>query len=213
VLRRLGVGRLPPLTAPPPVRRYERARQGELLHLDIKSLGRIRGIDHRIHGDRRTRVRGIGWEHVHVCIDDHSRLAYAEMLPSARWTDAVPFLERAIAWFAAHGVRTERVMMDNGSTHLAHAFPPACRRLGVCHLRTRPYTPPDQRQSRTLHPDPPPRMGLPPALPQLGPSAACARAVGALLQRAPRPQRAQLPAADYPASGGRGMNNVLGRNN
>jgi transposase InsO family protein len=141
ILRGLGLGRLGPVSPPPPVRRYERARPGELLHLDIKSLGRIRGIGHRIHGDRRTRVRGIGWEHVHVCIDDRSRLAYAEVLPTAQWTDAVPFLERAFTWFAAHGVRAERVMTDNGSAYLARAFAAACARLGVRHLRTRPYTP------------------------------------------------------------------------
>ena len=141
ILRRLGLGRLGPLHPPPAVRRYERARPGELLHVDIKSLGRIRGIGHRIHGDRRTRVRGIGWEHVHVCIDDRSRLAYAEVLPTAQWADAVPFLERAVAWFAACGVRAERVMTDNGSAYLARAFRAACARLGVRHLRTRPYTP------------------------------------------------------------------------
>jgi transposase InsO family protein len=141
ILRRLGLGRLEPLHPPPVVRRYERARPGELLHVDIKSLGRIRGIGHRIHGDRRTRVRGIGWEHVHVCIDDRSRLAYAEVLPTAQWADAVPFLERAVAWFAAHGVRAESVMTDNGSAYLARAFRAACARLGLRHLRTRPYTP------------------------------------------------------------------------
>jgi len=141
VLRRAGLGRLVPATAPVVVRRYERARPGELLHVDIKSLGRIGRVGHRIHGDRRTRVRGIGWEHVHVCIDDASRLAYAEVLPSAQWPDAVGFLERAVAWFAAHGVRAERVMTDNGSAYLSHAFTTACRRLGLRHLRTRPYTP------------------------------------------------------------------------
>jgi transposase InsO family protein len=141
ILRRVGLGRLGPLTQPPAVQRYERAAPGELLHLDIKSLGRIRGVGHRIHGDRRTRVRGIGWEHVHVCIDDASRLAYAEVLATAQWADAVGFLERAVAWFAAHGVRAERVMTDNGSAYLSQAFRAACLRLCLRHLRTRPYTP------------------------------------------------------------------------
>jgi len=84
VLRRVGLGRLAPLRPPPPVHRYERATPGELFHIDIKSLGRIRGVGQRIHGDRRTRVRGIGWEHVHVCIDDASRLAYVEVLTTAQ---------------------------------------------------------------------------------------------------------------------------------
>ena len=142
VLRRQGLGRLPPLTPRAPVQRYERATPGELLHVDIKSLGRIRGIGHRITGDRRTRVRGIGWEHVHVCIDDASRLAYAEVLSTAAWPDAVSFLERAVAWFSAHGIRSERVMTDNGSAYLSRAFLTACQRLAVRHLRTRARTPP-----------------------------------------------------------------------
>ena len=141
LLRRQGLGRLPPLTPRVPIRRYERAGPGELLHVDIKSLGRIRGIGHRITGDRRTRVRGIGWEHVHVCIDDASRLAYAEVLATAAWPDAVGFLERALAWFAAHGVRGERVMTDNGSAYRSRAFAAVCARARLRHLRTRAYTP------------------------------------------------------------------------
>jgi transposase InsO family protein len=141
VLRRLGLNRLPRLQAPVPVRRYERARAGELLHVDIKSLGRIARIGHRIHGDRRTRVRGIGWEHVHVCVDDATRLAYVEVRPSLQTADVVGFLERAVAWFAARGVRAERIMTDNGSAYLSHLFAATCHRLGLRHLRTRPYTP------------------------------------------------------------------------
>jgi transposase InsO family protein len=141
LLRRQGLGRLPSLMPRAPIQRYERGAPGELLHVDIKSLGRIRGIGHRITGDRRTRVRGIGWEHVHVCIDDASRLAYAEVLATAAWPDAVGFIERAIAWFAAHGVRAERVMTDNGSAYLSRAFAAVCARLAIRHLRTRAYTP------------------------------------------------------------------------
>lgn len=141
ILRRQGVGRLPPLTPRPPIQRYERATPGELLHVDIKSLGRIRGIGHRITGDRRTRVRGIGWEHVHVCIDDRSRVAYAEVLATAAWPDAVGFLERAIAWFAAQRIPAQGVMTDNGSAYLSRAFAAACQRLAVRHVRTRAYTP------------------------------------------------------------------------
>jgi transposase InsO family protein len=125
----------------PAVRRYERAHPGELVHVDTKALGRIAGVGHRIHGDRTTRVRGIGWEHVHVCIDDASRLAYSEVLTTNQQHDAVGFLERAVAWFAARGVRIARVMTDNGSAYLARRWAAACTRLGLRHLRTRPYTP------------------------------------------------------------------------
>ena len=141
VLRRRGLGRLPPLQAPEPPRRYERERPGELLHLDIKTLGRIGQVGHRIHGDRRRGSVGIGWEHVHVCIDDASRVAYVEVLPGLGKTDAIGFLERAVAWFARHGVRTERVLTDNGSAYVSRAFAAACDRLGVRHKRTRPQRP------------------------------------------------------------------------
>jgi transposase InsO family protein len=140
VLRRHGMGRLPRPSGPP-VQRYERARAGELLHVDIKTLGRIARVGHRIHGDRRTHVHGIGWEHVHVAIDDASRVAYVEVLPTAQHVDAGAFLERAVAWFARHGVRIERVMTDNGSAYVSRAFHATCARLGARHLRTRPYTP------------------------------------------------------------------------
>ena len=141
VLRRCGLGRLPPLEEPPPVRRYERARPGELVHVDIKRLGRIQAVGHRIHGDRQRTVRGVGWEHVHVCVDDASRVAYVEVLPTLHHQDAVGFLERAIAWFAGHGVRAERVMTDNGSAYISRAFTAVCARLDLRHVRTRPYTP------------------------------------------------------------------------
>jgi transposase InsO family protein len=141
VLRRCGVGRLPPLTVPEPVRRYERERPGELLHLDIKTLGRIGQVGHRIHGQRRRCTRGIGWEHVHVCVDDASRVAYVETLPTLAHPDAVGFLERAVAWFARHGVVAERVLTDNGSAYRSRAFAAACRRLGVRQKFTQPYRP------------------------------------------------------------------------
>ena len=141
VLRRHGVNRLPPLQPRPVVQRYERARPGELVHIDTKALGRIAGVGHRIHGDRTTRVRGIGWEHVHVCIDDASRLAYVETRATNQHADAIGFLERALAWFAARGIRVESVMSDNGSAYRARAFAATCARLGIRHLRTRPYTP------------------------------------------------------------------------
>ena len=141
VLRREGLSRLAPLEPERPVLRYERERPGELLHIDIKSLGRIGRVGHRIHGDRTTRVRGIGWEHAHVAVDDASRVAYVEMLETAQQIDAVGFLERAVAWFAEREVRIEQVMTDNGSAYVSRSFAAACRRLGLRHIRTRAYTP------------------------------------------------------------------------
>jgi transposase InsO family protein len=141
VLRRLGLGKLSALEPKPPVVRYERQRPGELIHIDIKKLGRIEAVGHRITGDRHDSRRGAGWEYLHVCIDDASRLAYSEMLPDERKDSAVPFLERALAWFARHGVTVERVMTDNGSAYRSHRWRQACSALGLRHLRTRPYTP------------------------------------------------------------------------
>jgi transposase InsO family protein len=141
VVRRHGLGRLPPVTPALPIQRYEWARPGDLVHVDIKALGGIGRVGHRIHGDRRTRVRGIGWEQVHVCIDDASRVAYVEVLPTATTADAVAFVRRAVRWFGRRGVRVERLMTDNGAAYRARVFAAACTELGVRHLRTRPYTP------------------------------------------------------------------------
>ena len=141
VLKRLGLNRLKLLDPKVPIQRYEKAKPGELIHLDIKKLGRIGRVGHRITGDRRSRVRGIGWEYVHVCIDDHSRLAYVEVLPNERAVSATAFLKRACAWFRQHGVRVRRVMTDNGSCYVSKAFATRCRHLGLGHQRTRPYTP------------------------------------------------------------------------
>jgi transposase InsO family protein len=141
ILRRLGLGKLATLEPKPPIVRYERARPGELLHIDTKKLGRIEAVGHRITGDRRDSKRGAGWEYVHVCIDDASRLAYSEVLADERKDSAVPFLERAVAWFARHGVTVERVMTDNGSAYRSRHWRHACGALALRHLRTRPYTP------------------------------------------------------------------------
>jgi transposase InsO family protein len=141
ILRRAGVGRLA-LTEPAgPVRRYERRHPGELVHIDVKRLVRIERAGHRVHGDRRTLVKGAGWEYVHVAIDDATRLAFVEVLADERAPAVVGFLERALAWFAERGVRVRGVMTDNGPAYLSHAHAAACRRLGVRHLRTRPYRP------------------------------------------------------------------------
>jgi transposase InsO family protein len=143
VLRRLGLGRLSALEIRPPVVRYERAAPGELIHLDIKTLGRIDGVGHRIDGrsSRHHRARGIGWEHLHVAVDDASRLAYTEILPGLGQEDAAGFLQRALAWYARLGVRVERVMTDNGSAYRSRRFAAVLNHAGVRHVRTRPYTP------------------------------------------------------------------------
>jgi transposase InsO family protein len=141
VLRRHRLSRLQALDPKPEIVRYQRARPGELIHLDIKKLGRIDGVGHRITGDRTQRRRGIGWDFLHVCVDDASRLAYTEILPDERKESAVAFLERAIAWFASLGVTVERVMTDNGAAYVSRAFRAACETARIKHKRTRPYTP------------------------------------------------------------------------
>jgi transposase InsO family protein len=144
VLRRLGLGRLPSPTPRPPIIRYERDHPGELLHIDGKKLGRIAGrIGHRITGDRSRQGwrRQSGWEYLHVAIDDASRVAYAELLPDEKAATAVLFLEHAVAWLGTLGVRVEAVMTDNGFCYVHRQYAAALARLGVRHLRTRPYTP------------------------------------------------------------------------
>lgn len=141
VLRRVGLNRLSRLQARRPTVRYEMKRPGELLHLDTKKLGRIQGVGHRIHGDRTQRSRGVGWEILHVCIDDATRLVYQEMLPDERGETAAAFLDRATAWFRGHGVPVERVMTDNGSCYVSKRFRKAVKAIGAKHVRTRPYRP------------------------------------------------------------------------
>jgi len=141
VLRRHGLGRLAALDPRPPAIRYQRERPGELIHIDTKKLGRIARPSHRVTGNRRDSVEGIGWEHLHVAIDDASRLAYTELLPDDRKDSATGFLSRALAWFARYGVTVERVMTDNGSAYRSHDFRRAIDAAGLRHLRTRPYTP------------------------------------------------------------------------
>lgn len=147
VLRRHRLGRLSALSPPPAVIRYQRDRPGELIHIDIKKLGRIDGIGHRITGDRtgqsnrRAIGRGLGWEYMHVAVDDASRLAYTELLPDERKHSAIAFTVRAIDWFARHDVRIERIMSDNGAAYKSFAFRDLLRAHGIKHKRTKPYTP------------------------------------------------------------------------
>jgi transposase InsO family protein len=150
VLGRIGLGKLSRIEPPEPPNRYERRHPGELLHVDVKKLGRIRGAGHRVTGHRKSqaktrrhgrRVGVAGWEFVHVCVDDATRLAYVEVLDDEKAITAAGFLRRAVAFYAAHGIRAKRVMSDNGACYRStvHAF--ACRALGLRHLRTRPYRP------------------------------------------------------------------------
>lgn len=141
ILKRHGLERLRKLDPPVPVRRYEKTRPGELIHLDIKKLGRVKGVGHRITGDWTKRKRGAGWEFVHVCIDDFTRLAYVEVLEDEKGQTTAGFLRRAVAWFAAQGVTVERVMTDNGSGYVSKIFAVAIAEIRVRHIRTRPYTP------------------------------------------------------------------------
>ena len=141
VLRRAKLSRWRELEPRPPVRRYERARPGELLHLDTKKLGRITRIGHRITGDHSGPFGKAGWEFVHVAIDDHSRLALASVVQDEKADTAITFLEAAVADFTRRGVRIERVMTDNGSSYRSHAFRDACAKHKIRHLFTKPYTP------------------------------------------------------------------------
>ena len=149
-LKRIGLGKRSRLQPLEPPNRYERRHPGELVHVDIKKLGRIRGAGHRMTGSRasqkRTRRHGrstgvAGWEYVHVIIDDYSRLAYAEVLDDLTASCAIAFLRRAVAWFADRGVQVRAVMTDNGSCYTAHAYSAALRQLGLRQLRIRPNRP------------------------------------------------------------------------
>ena len=139
--RRQGLARLARLEPPVPVVRYQRERPGELLHIDVKKLVKIGRVGHRIHGDRSRRIKGIGWEYVHAAIDDASRVAYSEVLPDELAVTAVAFLQRAVAWYAAHGIRIESVMTDNGGAYRSRLWRASLPVAGLRHLLTRPYTP------------------------------------------------------------------------
>ena len=143
ILKRLGLNRLAALEPAEPIRRYERAAPGEIVHIDIKKLGKFNRIGHRITGGRigQSKSRRVGWEYVHLAIDDHSRLAYSEILPDEKRTSCLRFLFNALRFFRGFGVRVERIMTDNGSSFRSHRYAKALRRLRIKHLRTKPYTP------------------------------------------------------------------------
>ncbi len=141
-LSRLGLGRLQNREPKPPVQRYEWDRPGDLIHVDVKSLARFRKVGHRITGDRQQgRSYGVGYDKVHVAVDDATRLAYVEVLADEQKPTVIGFLSRAVAWFNGQGIECRRVMSDNGPAYVSKAFAKACRILGMRHIRTRPYTP------------------------------------------------------------------------
>jgi transposase InsO family protein len=153
ILKRIGLGKLSRLEPPEPPNRYEKNSPGELVHIDVKKLGRIstRGAGHRVTGQRNThrkkpdthghRRGDAGWEFVHVCVDDYSRLAHAEVLCDEKAATAIAFLRRCLAFYAAHGIRVQAVMTDNGSAYRSTIHAIACRALGLKHIRTRPARP------------------------------------------------------------------------
>jgi transposase len=146
----LGLARLAALTPAPPARRYEWGQPGQLVHLDTKKLARIWGVGHRITGDRRGQARGIGWEFVHVCVDDHSRLAYAEVLPDERGVTVAGFMRRAVAWFRARGVVVQRVLSDNAPGYRSKIVAALCRARQLAQHSA--LYPAHERQSGALHP-------------------------------------------------------------
>lgn len=140
-LRRLGLNRLAALDPSAPPQRYEHEQPGDLLHLDIKKLGRFQRPGHRVTGDRRRDSPGAGWEYVHVAVDDRSRIAHCEIHPCEDSASAIAHLRSALAYYARLGVTIRRVLTDNGACYRSRAFASACRELGVRHRFTRPYTP------------------------------------------------------------------------
>jgi transposase InsO family protein len=141
LLRAVRLSRIRDLEPAEPVKRYEYDKPGGLIHIDIKKLGRFDRVGHRITGDKTGQKHGAGWEFVHVCIDDASRVAFSQVMPDERKDSAVPFLKAAVAYYRSLGVTVARVMTDNGACYKSDAFRQACKDLGLKHIRTRPYTP------------------------------------------------------------------------
>jgi transposase InsO family protein len=142
ILKRAGLSRMKDIDPPEPVRRYERQHPGEMIHIDIKKLGRFAQAGHRVTGTRQNcRNQGAGWEFAHVAIDDNSRIAFSQIRKDEKKSSAIAFLKAAVAYYKSLGVRVERVMTDNGSCYKSFAFATACKRLKIKHIRTKPYTP------------------------------------------------------------------------
>ncbi|UED31225.1 IS481 family transposase [Rhizobium ruizarguesonis] len=143
VLRRAGLSRMKDVDPAEPIVRYEYAEPGGLIHLDIKRLGRFHRVGHRITGDRtgQSNSRGVGWEYVHICIDDASRIAFTDIFPDETAVSAIAFLKAAVIYYQSLGITVTRVMTDNGACYKAKDFATTCKALGLKHIRTKPYTP------------------------------------------------------------------------
>jgi len=141
ICARAGLGRLRSVDPAEPANRYETPRPGQLVHIDVKKLGRIERLGHRVTGTRAGQRKGAGWERVHVAIDGATRMAYVEVLADEKKETCCGFLERAVAWFAARGIAVERILTDNGSAYRSHRHRETCTRLGIRHRRTRAYRP------------------------------------------------------------------------
>ena len=141
ILCRLKLNRMRHLDPPPPVQRYEHAAPGDLLHLDIKKIGRFGAVGIRFRGDHKRKVKNMGWEYLHVAIDDHSRIAFSDILVNQKAPSAAAFLRSAVAYYARLGIAIRRLLTDNGPCYRSAIFRAACAELGVVHRFTRPYTP------------------------------------------------------------------------
>ena len=161
VLNRLGLARLHYLNPPAPVRRYEWSRPGALIHVDTKKLGRIVQPSHRVTGNRRHSLRGVGWEYAHVAIDDCSRYTYVEILPDEKRYTATALLVAGRARLSpARGIHVQRVLTDNGGAYCSRPFRKACRWLGITTKRTRPYRPQTNGKAERVHPNAAAQVGL-----------------------------------------------------
>ena len=192
VLRQAGLNRLRVLEPRPVIRRYEWPHAGDLLHVDIKPLGRIRGIGHCMTGDRQRSQPGSGWEYIHVAIDDATRLAYVEVQRSQRHNECARFLRRALQWLACRGIRVHRVLTDNGSGYRSRIWAAACRGWGGAAQAHEALHAPHQRQGRALHSNAPARVGLSLALAHIRHPHGCAHQLSALLQPTASPLHASL---------------------
>ena len=198
ILCRNRLSRMRDLEPRPPVHRYEHKAPGDLLHLDIKKLGRFTAPGARAHGDLSRRTRGVGWDYVHVAIDDHSRIAFSAIHPNEQGSAVTAFLRAAVADYARLGIRVRRLLTDNGPAYRSLAFARACAELGLKHRFTRPYTPRTNGKGRTLHPDRPARVGVCSGLrqlptPQPGSSPLAAPVQLAQASRRYRPGRSHQP--------------------
>lgn len=203
---RLGLNRMRDLEPVEPERRYEREKPGEIIHIDIKKLGRFQRVGHCITGDPSApnKSRGAGWDYVHVCIDDHSRVAFSEIKPDETASSAVPFLKAAVAYYRSLGVIVSRVMTDNGSCYQSFAFRGACQDLGIKHIRTS-LTRPEQMAGRTLHPDRISRMGVCQSLSHLRSARPRASDLAAPIQLAQTPRGHKLAKARQQTRSNRGQ--------